>query len=284
MPVIQATPRSSNSIRVETTAAIRRCLSSQPSELDFVHLSQFASQLIGSETHVLFRLKGWPCSPCRSPSAVSLSLCPRLFQTGLATRESPYDRCRPGSGETNSDGDSPTYGTQCSARLSDVSSCPASRGLVASQSQSAAAQALGAVFIPRGVVVLGLEDTIERRRGEPITATGISRYPGALLPRACCHSQWPALACMSVLPPLSWADRVWAWPLLTVLCPSERVYAQRGRGHQTLTERAWQRIRRGALVAGTCGRLGRRQPCCRLGAAGQGRDLAPCQCDHAAAS
>jgi hypothetical protein len=28
------------------------------SELDFVHLSQFASQLIGSETHILFVMKG----------------------------------------------------------------------------------------------------------------------------------------------------------------------------------------------------------------------------------
>jgi DDE superfamily endonuclease len=36
---------------------------------------------------------------------------------------------------------------------------------------------LVAVCIPRGVVVCGLDDTIERRRGEPITATGISRDP-----------------------------------------------------------------------------------------------------------
>ena len=46
-----------------------------------------------------------------------------------------------------------------------------------------------------------------------------------------------------VLPPLSWADRIWALPFLTVLCPSERFYAQRGRRHQTLTDRAWQMIR-----------------------------------------
>jgi len=32
-------------------------------------------------------------------------------------------------------------------------------------------------------------------------------------------------------------------PFLTVLCPSERFYAQRGRHHQTLLERAWQSIR-----------------------------------------
>ena len=46
---------------------------------DFIHLSQFASQLIGNETHVLFILKGWPCSPCRSPLAVPLGSLPRSF-------------------------------------------------------------------------------------------------------------------------------------------------------------------------------------------------------------
>ena len=35
---------------------------------------------------------------------------------------------------------------------------------------------------------------------------------------------------------------VWALPLMTVLCPSERFYEQRGRRHQTLVERAWQII------------------------------------------
>jgi hypothetical protein len=46
-----------------------------------------------------------------------------------------------------------------------------------------------------------------------------------------------------LLTPLAWADRVWALPFLTVLCPSERFYEQRRRRHQTLTERAWQMIR-----------------------------------------
>jgi hypothetical protein len=102
---------------------------------------------------------------------------------------------------------------------------------------------LVAVFIPRGVVVLGLDDTIERRRGEQITAKGIYRDPVRSS-----HSHFVKvsglrwLACM-VLTPLSWADRVWALPFLTVLCPSERFYEQRGRGPQTLTERAWQMIR-----------------------------------------
>ena len=45
-----------------------------------------------------------------------------------------------------------------------------------------------------------------------------------------------------LLTPIAWANRVWALPCLTVLCPSERFYAQRGRRHQTLLERAWQII------------------------------------------
>src|SRR5919197_5643205 len=36
---------------------------------------------------------------------------------------------------------------------------------------------LVAVFIPRGIVVCGLDDTIERRRGAQITAKGIYRDP-----------------------------------------------------------------------------------------------------------
>jgi DDE superfamily endonuclease len=102
---------------------------------------------------------------------------------------------------------------------------------------------LVAVFVPRGVVVFGLDDTIERRRGEQITAKGIYRDP---VRSSHTHFvkvsglRW--LACM-VLTPLAWADRVWALPFLTVLCPSERFYAQRSRRHQPLTARAWQIIR-----------------------------------------
>jgi hypothetical protein len=46
-----------------------------------------------------------------------------------------------------------------------------------------------------------------------------------------------------LLTPVTWANRVWALPFLTVLYPSERFYEQRGRRHQTLPERAWQMIR-----------------------------------------
>ena len=102
---------------------------------------------------------------------------------------------------------------------------------------------LVAVFVPRGVVLFGLDDTIERRRGDHMTAKGIYRDPvrssHAHVVKAS-GLRW--LGCM-LLTPIAWANRVWALPFLTVLCPSKRFYAQRGRRHQTLLERAWQIIR-----------------------------------------
>jgi hypothetical protein len=86
---------------------------------------------------------------------------------------------------------------------------------------------LVAVFIPSGVIVFGLDDTIERRRGDQITAKGIYRDP---VRSSHAHFvkvsglRW--LACM-VLAPLSWADRVWALPFLTVLCPSDELMVRR---------------------------------------------------------
>jgi hypothetical protein len=103
---------------------------------------------------------------------------------------------------------------------------------------------LVAVFIPRGIVLFGLDDTSERRRGTQIAAKGIYREPVRSSHTHVVKAsglRW--LGCM-LLTPLAWANRVWALPCLTVLCPSERFYAQRGRCHQTLLERAWQMIQR----------------------------------------
>jgi hypothetical protein len=102
---------------------------------------------------------------------------------------------------------------------------------------------LVAIFTPSGPVVLGIDDTIERRWGPKIKARGIYRDPVRSS-----HShvvkasglRW--LSCM-LLAPLTWANRVWALPFLTALCPSERFYEQQGRRHQSLTERAWQMMR-----------------------------------------
>jgi DDE superfamily endonuclease len=95
-------------------------------------------------------------------------------------------------------------------------------------------------FVPAGPVILGLDDTIERRRGCKLTARAIY-YDAARSSKACFQKtsglRWISLA---VLAPVSWAARVWALPFLTALCPSERYgpYVRRGRRHKPLAERA----------------------------------------------
>lgn len=99
---------------------------------------------------------------------------------------------------------------------------------------------LVAAFVPSGPVILGLDDTIERRRGRKLTARAIY-YDAARSSKSCFQKtsglRWMSLA---VLAPVGWAARVWALPFLTALCPSERYgpYVQRGRRHKPLTERA----------------------------------------------
>ena len=97
-------------------------------------------------------------------------------------------------------------------------------------------QMLVGVFAPQGPLVMGLDDTIERRRGEKIKAKGIYRDPVRSS-----HShfvkasglRWLAVMLLVEIP---WAQRVWALPFLTALAPSERYDQQRGHCHKTLTD------------------------------------------------
>jgi hypothetical protein len=95
-------------------------------------------------------------------------------------------------------------------------------------------------FTPSGPVIVGLDDTIERRRGRKLTARAI--YYDAARSSKACFQKTSGLRWMSValLVPVRWAARVWALPFLTTLCPSERYgpYVQRGRRHKPLVERA----------------------------------------------
>ena len=105
---------------------------------------------------------------------------------------------------------------------------------------------LVSTFVPTGELVFGLDDTIERRRGEKIKAKGIYRDPVRSSKSHFVKAsglRW--LSCM-LLHGVPWAGAVWGLPFLTVLCPSERYDAERKRQHQKLTERAWQVI---ALLA-----------------------------------
>ena len=104
-------------------------------------------------------------------------------------------------------------------------------------------QVLVATFAPRGRLVFGLDDTIERRRGDHIAAKGIYRDPVRSSQGHFVKASGLRWLSLMLLVPVSWADRVWALPFLTVLCPSERYYHARGRTHQPLLVRAQQMLR-----------------------------------------
>jgi hypothetical protein len=101
---------------------------------------------------------------------------------------------------------------------------------------------LVAMFVPWGIVVCGLDDTIERRCGDHLRAKGIYRDPVRSSHAHVVKVSGLRWLCCMLLPPIKWAERVWALPFMTVLCPSEHFYEQQGRRHQTLVERAWQII------------------------------------------
>jgi hypothetical protein len=75
------------------------------------------------------------------------------------------------------------------------------------------------VLVPPGaVIVLGADDTVERRTGRRIKAKGCYRDAVRSSKKyvvRCFGLKWVA---MMVLVPVPWAQRVWALPFLTVLC------------------------------------------------------------------
>ena len=97
-------------------------------------------------------------------------------------------------------------------------------------------------FVPVGPVFLGLDDTIERRRGAKIKAKGIYRDPVRSSQSHFVKASGLRWLSLMLLTPIPWAQRVWALPFLTALCPSERYYEQRVRGHKKLTDWARQML------------------------------------------
>ncbi len=95
---------------------------------------------------------------------------------------------------------------------------------------------LVAAFAPKGPVVLGIDDTIERRRGKRIAAKGIYRDPVRSSHGHFVKASGVRWLSLMLLAPIPWAERTWALPFLTALAPSERYCQTRGRRHKTLTD------------------------------------------------
>ncbi len=95
-------------------------------------------------------------------------------------------------------------------------------------------------FVPRGPIVLGIDDTIERRRGKRIAAKGIYRDPVRSSKSHFVKASGLRWLSLMLLAPIPWAGRIWALPFLTVLAPSERYCRERGRRYKKLTDWARQ--------------------------------------------
>ncbi len=97
-------------------------------------------------------------------------------------------------------------------------------------------------FVPTGPVLLGLDDSIERRRGKRISAKGIYRDPVRSSKGHFVKASGLRWLSLMLLVPIPWAGRVWALPFLTALAPSERYGREHGRRHKKLTDWARQLV------------------------------------------
>jgi hypothetical protein len=91
-------------------------------------------------------------------------------------------------------------------------------------------------FMPRGPVIMALDDTIERRRGKRIAAKGIYRDPVRSSDAHFVKASGLRWMSLMLLAPIPWAGRVWALPFLTALVPSERACRERRRRHKPLLD------------------------------------------------
>lgn len=100
-------------------------------------------------------------------------------------------------------------------------------------------QLLIKAFVHQDTIVFGIDETLERRWGMKIKARGI--YRDAVRSSKshfvkCSGLRW---ICVMLLTPISWANRVWALPFLTVLAPSERYHIESNKLHKTVS--TWAR-------------------------------------------
>ena len=94
-------------------------------------------------------------------------------------------------------------------------------------------------FASTDTLVFGIDETLERRWGPKIKARGI--YRDAVRSSKshfvkCSGLRW---ICVMLLTPISWANRIWALPFLTVLAPSERYHKNQGKQHKKISD--WTR-------------------------------------------
>jgi hypothetical protein len=102
---------------------------------------------------------------------------------------------------------------------------------------------LVASFAPTGPRVVGIDETIERRRGPKIAAAGIDRDPVRSSHTHFVKVNGLRWISWHLLVPIPWAGHTWALPFLTARAPSERSAQRRHRRGKPITVWARQLIR-----------------------------------------
>lgn len=96
------------------------------------------------------------------------------------------------------------------------------------------------LLVPAGSpLIIGVDETIERRKGKKIKAKGVYRDAVRSTEKhvVCCFGlKWIS---MMLIVPLSWSRRCWALPFLTVLAHSQAYNKERGKRHKTTVD--WTR-------------------------------------------
>ena len=93
---------------------------------------------------------------------------------------------------------------------------------------------------PDGPLTFAIDETVERRWGKRIEARGIYRDGVRSSKSHFTKTSGLRWVSLMLLAPISWAERVWALPFLTVLAPSVRYYQERHRKHRPVLE--WARL------------------------------------------
>jgi hypothetical protein len=95
-------------------------------------------------------------------------------------------------------------------------------------------------FVSIGPVLVGIDETLERRRGKRITAKGTYYDPVRSSRNIVVKSTGLRWLSMMLLAPIPWAGCVWALPFLTALMPSRKHCEENGRRYKTTTD--WVRL------------------------------------------
>jgi hypothetical protein len=91
-------------------------------------------------------------------------------------------------------------------------------------------------FCPQGPIVVGGDETLERRQGQKISKLGVYRDAARSSRSFFVKSTGLRWVCLMLLTPIPWAQRIWALPFLSVLAPSKRYCQEHKKRHKKITD------------------------------------------------